>query len=339
MLNCSARKADFILDKLSKVLRIIIIGFGAFFVFISFLPILSDGTNIYFGFELFFVRLNIQSSIALMLCFLCPLLGSIMALFSHKIKGFELIGLVLFALGGVLILIAPSLLKEEITYYLFGYSIAMVALSFLLALLSFVSLLSNNEYSIYEIVETAMLIALAIGLDLPGLKIPLGVSGGSISFTMVPLFILCLRQGPIKGFLGCGVVYGIITCLLDGWGLQTFPLDYLLGYGSLCVIGFFKPLIFKRNVTKFNIKGAIFIVVGVLLSSLLRLLFSSLSGVVLYETDFVASVLYNLIYILPSGGIASFVLVALYHPLIMINRFVLSKTRHAINGASHNSND
>ena len=67
--------------------------------------------------------------------------------------------------------------------------------------------------SVKEMVEMALLISLAIILDLDGLKISLGANGGSIGFTMLPLFILALRHGYIKSLIGIGLVYGITTNL------------------------------------------------------------------------------------------------------------------------------
>ena len=58
-----------------------------------------------------------------------------------------------------------------------------------------------------EMVEIALLVSLGIILDLDGLKISLGSSGGSIGFTMLPLMILVLRHGVIKGLIGVGLIY------------------------------------------------------------------------------------------------------------------------------------
>ena len=55
--------------------------------------------------------------------------------------------------------------------------------------------------SVKEMVEMALLVALAVVLDLDGFKISLSADGGSIGFTMVPLFILGYRHGFFKSLI------------------------------------------------------------------------------------------------------------------------------------------
>ena len=174
----------------------------------------------------------------------------------------------------------------------------------------------NLKYSVREIVESAMLVALAIVLDLDGLKIRTGVNGGSISFTMIPLIILAIRIGPLKGFLGIGVVYGLITCLKDGWGIEYYPFDYLLGYGSLAIIGFFRKTILDKNKPW---KGIVFLVLGVILGVSFRFVFACVDGVILAELDWVGSMAYNALYIPLSGVVSLAAMLLLYKPLQLIN--------------------
>ena len=68
-------------------------------------------------------------------------------------------------------------------------------------------------FSVRDIAEIAILVALALGLD--KLKISVGATGGSVNFAMFPLFVIALRHGPFKGFIAGGIVYGLISCLLD----------------------------------------------------------------------------------------------------------------------------
>ena len=229
-------------------------------------------------------------------------------------------------LAGILLLLSVDFSRSsfgETDIILSSWSIVFSCALFISSLILLIIATRDNQYSIYDIVESAMLVALAIGLDLPSLKIQLGANGGSISFTMIPLFILALRQGPVKGLLGCGVVYGFITCILDNWGLFSFPFDYLLGYGSIAIVGFFNKLIFAENNRKVTIKGICFIVLGSMLAITGRLLSSTLSGIIFYEMQtFWDSLIYNAIYILPSGAIVIASLIALYKPLLLINNII-----------------
>lgn len=293
--------------KYYSILQLIVIFVAPILLGLTFGPTYISNDNFIFGFQSVYLKPILAIS------FLLPFIGSLLVLLSPKIKDIELVSIALFLLGGILILTSQE--KEGILAFC---SIILVILAFLSVILLFISLNKKNMYSTYDIVEGAMLIAIAIALDLPGLKIRLGSGGGSISFTCVPLLILALRQGPIKGFIGAGIVYGLITCLLDGWGLFTYPFDYLLGYGSLCIVGFFKPLIFANE--KITFKGILFLSLGIVISIFVRLCAGTLSSIVLYEYKFVAALTYNIIYILPSGGISLALILLLYKPLLMIDR-------------------
>ena len=125
-------------------------------------------------------------------------------------------------------------------------------------------------------------------------------NGGSISLVMLPLLILSLRKGFIKGFISSGIVFGLITCFFDGYGFVTYPFDYLLGFGSLALIGLFRPLIFN-NKNRLTIKSVIFLVFSMILAISTRLLFSTISGMIFYGLNFGGSLVYNITYLLPSS--------------------------------------
>src|SRR5690554_5303783 len=84
------------------------------------------------------------------------------------------------------------------------------------------------------ITEMAIFIALALVFDLEFLKFRLG-EAQSFSITMLPLMIIALRFPLVDAFIGIGGIYGVITMLWDGYGLITYPLDYLLAYGFLSI--------------------------------------------------------------------------------------------------------
>lgn len=173
------------------------------------------------------------------------------------------------------------------------------------------------KLTVREIVESAMLIALAIVLDLPFCKVQIGHGGGSISLTMLPLFVLALRHGPIKGLISIGLIYGGITCLLDGWGFATFPFDYFLGYGSIAIVGFFKKKILENSSI---VRGIVWITISVSICIISRYISGCLSSMILYEYTLEASLIYNLTYIIPSGVITLDLLIVLYKPLLSINK-------------------
>ena len=93
------------------------------------------------------------------------------------------------------------------------------------------------KLSTHAIAEDGVLIALAFVLNF--VKVPLAAAGGSVNLQLLPLFIIALRRGPLHGLVASGVVYGLLTCLTDGYGLITFPFDYLIGFGSAGFVGIF----------------------------------------------------------------------------------------------------
>ena len=169
-----------------------------------------------------------------------------------------------------------------------------------------------------EIAEEGVLLSLAFVLNF--IKIPVGATGGSINFQMLPLMIIALRHGVAHGFIAGGIVYGLLTCLTDGYGFACYPFDYLIGFGSVAVMGLFRKYIFSEEQKTYNFKGLLFIFIGGLLSTLIRFIGSNVSSIVIYGYNLEAALAYNSFYIPLSGAIATIAFMALYAPLITINR-------------------
>ena len=178
--------------------------------------------------------------------------------------------------------------------------------------------LSNQSSTTKQIAEEGVLLALAFVLNL--VKIPIGATGGSINFQMLPLMIIALRHGPAHGFIAGGIVYGLLTCLTDGYGFACYPFDYLIGFGSVAVMGLFRKQIFGEDQEGYNIKGLIFIFVGGMLSTFVRYIGSNVSSIVVYGYTLKAALAYNAFYIPLSGLIATIAFMGLYAPLIRINK-------------------
>ena len=177
--------------------------------------------------------------------------------------------------------------------------------------------LFNQKRTTRQIVEEGMLISLALVLDF--IKIPVGPTGGSINFQMLPLMIIALRYGPQHGFIAGGIVYGLVSCLIDGYGFACYPFDYLIGFGSVAAMGFFRKFIFSEDQTSYNKKGLFFIFIGGLLSVLIRYVGSNVSSIVVYQYSLKAALEYNAFYIPLAGLISIIALMAMYRPLIKIN--------------------
>lgn len=113
-----------------------------------------------------------------------------------------------------------------------GAGVVMASVfSFLAAFMNIGAASSKELADIRSMAEVAVLSGLAIGLQF--IKVPLGATGGSVNLGLIPLFMVALRHGPAKGFLAGGIVFGLVTCLTDGYGFHTYPFDYLVGFGSV----------------------------------------------------------------------------------------------------------
>ena len=178
--------------------------------------------------------------------------------------------------------------------------------------------LSNQSSTTKQIAEEGVLLAMAFVLNL--VKIPIGPTGGSINFQILPLMIIALRHGPAHGFIAGGIVYGLLTCLTDGYGFACYPFDYLIGFGSVAVMGLFRKLIFSEEQETYNFKGILFIFIGGILATFVRYIGSNVSSIVVYGYTLKAALTYNSIYIPLSGLIATLAFMALYAPLIRINK-------------------
>ncbi|OQC10536.1 MAG: Thiamine transporter protein (Thia_YuaJ) [Tenericutes bacterium ADurb.Bin087] len=163
------------------------------------------------------------------------------------------------------------------------------------------------------ITEMAVLIAIAIIFDQPFLKIRIG-EAASFSLTMLPLLLIALRFPLIDAFLGIGGIYGFITMLMDGYGIITYPLDYLLAYGSLSLVALFQGLVYKKH--RNEITNYLFLALAVIAGVSGRIFFSTLSGVIVYETAFGASFVYNAVPMSVSGAICIALLVMLFPTLL-----------------------
>ena len=289
--------------KVRRILNWIIICSSILFALLIICPIMGETK----GYEIIFTDYH------LVIAYLLPIIGCLLLLTKKYVKNIEFISMICLCISAVFFIF--QLISFE---YSNPFIILAIVFEIIYSLILLYILNSENEFEVRDIVEAAMLIALAIGLDLPGVKIRVGVNGGSISFTMLPLLILALRLGFYKGFIGIGLVYGAITCALDGWGMQYFLFDYLLAYGSIAVFGLFAPIIFSKG-SKYPWFNVIFVLVGILVACALRLLFATLSGVIFYETGFVESLAYNALYILPSGGACIVLMAVLFKPLMIVN--------------------
>ncbi len=159
-------------------------------------------------------------------------------------------------------------------------------------------------FSIKDITEIAIMVALAIVID-RFVKIPIGSTGGSLNISAIPLMVVALRHGPFKAFIASGIVYGLITCLWDGYGIATYPMEYLVAFGSIAFFGFVSPFLIN-NFSK-NLNGKLFSILLLLCAtviwSTIRFFAASFDSVMIWEYTWPAAFTYNVTYVFPSAAL------------------------------------
>ncbi|WP_449354005.1 energy-coupled thiamine transporter ThiT [Virgibacillus natechei] len=180
--------------------------------------------------------------------------------------------------------------------------------------------MSSNK--ILFLIEVAIFTALALLLDIiPGLSFKIWAMGGSISFAMIPIFIVAFRWG-LKGGLVSGFLWGVLQVAV-GTAYILHPLQGLIEYGlAFTVLGF--AGIFANQVQRAVKNGRTkvylsYITLGVLLASCLRFVAHYVAGIVFFESAidgqpvWIYSLVYNISYMLPSFILCTAIVFFLFH--------------------------
>lgn len=249
--------------------------------------------------------------------------GVVLLYFLEKNKWIAPSSFILLVSSAILFSVMKTICQSSIDYESLSLSVSPIMLAITsLGASIYVSryIFDGTKLDIRDIAEIAIFVSFAFVLDLPLFKIKIVANGGSISLIMLPLILVSLRKGFFKGFIASGIVFGLVSCFLDGYGLITYPLDYLLGFGSLAVVGLFRSFIIgKEKLTWFNY---LILFLVTLLAMSLRTLASTISGILIYGLDFPSSLVYQLTYMGPSFIAVMVVLIVLLFPL---NKLSLKK--------------
>ena len=175
--------------------------------------------------------------------------------------------------------------------------------------------MTKRKMTLRCLCEGALLLALAQVLGY--LKLWELPNGGSVTLSMLPIFLFCVRWGFGPGLL-VSFAFGLLQLFLDvayaaGW--QSIIGDYLLAFAVMGFAGLFKGK-----------KWGIF--VGTVAGCLGRFVVHYISGVTIYKilapTEFMKwtftspsaySLVYNGSYMLPNTIIALVIAAVLYKPL------------------------
>lgn len=179
----------------------------------------------------------------------------------------------------------------------------------------------NTKNRVLALVETAMMAALAVGLELLCQFLPSPWAyGGSISLGAIPIIYLSYRRG-WKWGLSAGFVYSCVQMMLGFYvpPANTFTsivlcvlLDYVLAFSALGLACVFAAPFEKSGKNAVRLAGYI---VGAVGASFLRFICSFLSGVVLWDSYapegmnvWIYSLVYNGSYMLGNAAIAAVIL-------------------------------
>lgn len=176
-------------------------------------------------------------------------------------------------------------------------------------------------FTVKDIAEIAIFSALAIVLD-RFVRIPLGATGGSVNISMVPLYVIALRHGWFKSLIAGGIIYGLITCLFDGYGLVCYPLEYFVAFGAVCILGLASKFINKIKLDNFkNICISYgLLIVSILLAATIRFFAASIDSVILWDYTFAAAFAYNLSYVYISAIFTCIIMCILLPVILKVNK-------------------
>jgi len=158
------------------------------------------------------------------------------------------------------------------------------------------------------LIEVAIFTALALILDLtPFLSFKIWPQGGSISFDMIPIFIVAFRWG-LKGGLLSGTLFGVLQ-IATGTAWIAHPiqglLDYPIAFGVLGFSGLVAPQIQAALKQKDTKRFITMILTGVFIGIALRFASHYIAGVVFFDSliegmnVWLYSLVYNASYLIP----------------------------------------
>jgi thiamine transporter len=160
------------------------------------------------------------------------------------------------------------------------------------------------------LVEIALCVALSAVLNLPGLRIrlPINIAGGTVSLSMLPIFVLAMRRG-VGPAMVAGAIYGLVDVLVDPFVVHPiqFLLDYPVGYAMVGLAGI-GAAAWRATVDRgLHARAQLVVLPFLLLGASARLASHWLSGMVFFGANapsgqpvWLYSLLYNASYVLPS---------------------------------------
>ena len=157
------------------------------------------------------------------------------------------------------------------------------------------------------LVEIALTAALSAVLSLFAVRLPINFAGGTISLSMVPLFVLSLRRGLWPGVLA-GVLFGCADLLIEPFFVAPVQvaLDYGIAFGAVGLTGI-GCVAYHRVLLASPARATLVSVPFMVLGGTARFAVAWVSGLVFFGQNaptgqpvWLYSLVYNFSYIAPS---------------------------------------
>ncbi|KXY33587.1 energy-coupled thiamine transporter ThiT [Bacillus cereus] len=165
--------------------------------------------------------------------------------------------------------------------------------------------------NLQAMIESAILAAFALIIDILPLSLKLP-TGGSISFAMIPIFIIAYRWGFKTAFLG-GLIWGLLQIVV-GDAIIVTPtqtiIEYFVAFAFIGFAGLFYKPIQQTLMNNQRKKTIAYIIFATFIGSLARYFWHFIAGIIFwgqYAPKGQSAVLYSLI-VNGSTMLASFTL-------------------------------
>lgn len=160
----------------------------------------------------------------------------------------------------------------------------------------------KNRLMTEQITEIALLLSMALVIEIIFKALPSQPQGGSISVSLLPLVVIAWRHGVKVGLFG-GVVFSMLNLLLNPviYHWASLFLDYIFAFGAVGFAAYF---------AKINRQSPLFFGLALLYAGVVRFLFHLVSGAVLFgefapegQNVWVYSFTYNITYMGPTTAL------------------------------------
>lgn len=139
----------------------------------------------------------------------------------------------------------------------------------------------EKKLSLQAMMEAAIFAAFALILDLlPSIKLSPAIS---ISFAMVPIFIVAFRWG-VKAGAATGLIWGLLQLIFDPWVVSPVQavMEYVFAFSFIGAAGIVAPAV--RKAIQENARGKLFslLAAGILLGSIARYVWHFFAGMIFF---------------------------------------------------------